>query len=63
METIQDQAYNISFHQNSDTIQYSAASAITGAVKETFREKLYKLLGFESLNKDVGIDNFVVYLK
>ena len=49
---IYDQAYNTSFHQNVESIQYHAALAITGAVKGTSREeKLYQELGFESLEQ------------
>ena len=33
--TIYDQAYNNSFHQNLETFQYNAALAITGAVRGT----------------------------
>ena len=51
METIYDRAYNTSFHQNIESIQYNAALAITGAVRGTSREKLYQKLGFESLQQ------------
>ena len=37
-----DQAYNTSFHQNIESIQYSAALAITGAVRGTSRENSIK---------------------
>ena len=33
-----------------ESVQYSAAPAVTGAWKGTSREKLYKELGWESLN-------------
>ena len=48
-DIIYDRAYNTSFHQNIESIQYNAALAITGAVRGTSREKLYQELGFESL--------------
>ena len=48
---IYDRAYNTSFHQNIESIQYNAALAITGAVRGTSREKLYQELGFESLQQ------------
>ena len=48
---IYDKAYNTSFHQNIESIQYNAALAITGAVRGTSREKLYQELGFESLQQ------------
>ena len=48
---IHDRAYNTSFHQNIGSIQHNAALAITGAVRETSREKLCQELGFESLQQ------------
>ena len=39
-DIIYDQAYNVSFHQKIESIQYNAALAITGAIRETSREKL-----------------------
>ena len=48
-DIIYDQAYNVSLHQKLDSTQYNAAVAITGAIRETSREKLYHELGFESL--------------
>ena len=38
---IYDQAYNVSFHQKLESIQYNAALGITGAISGTPREKLY----------------------
>ena len=48
-DIIYDRAYNTSFHQNIESIQYNAALAITGTVRGTSREKFYQELGFESL--------------
>ena len=42
-----DQAYNVSFHQELESIQYNSALAITG----TSTEKLYNELGLETLKK------------
>ena len=39
---IYDRAYNTSFHEYIESIQYNPALAITGAVRETFREKLFQ---------------------
>ena len=50
-DIICDRAYSTSFHQNIESIQYNAASAITGAVRGTSREKLYQELGFESIQQ------------
>ena len=50
-DIIYDQTYNKSFHQKMESIQYDAALAITGAIKDTSREKFYQGLGLESLRK------------
>ena len=50
-DIIYDQAYNTSFHQNIESIQYNAALAVTGAVRGTSSENLYQELGFESLQQ------------
>ena len=44
-----DQAYNVSFQQKVESIQYNAAVAITGAIRGTSKEKLFEELGLESL--------------
>ena len=48
-DIIYDQAYNLSFHQKLEPIQYNAALALTGAIRGSSREKLYQKLGLESL--------------
>ena len=48
-DIIYDQAYNLSFHQKLESIQYNAALALTGAIRGSSREKLYQKLGLESL--------------
>ena len=44
-----DQAYNASFHQKLELLQYNACLAIIGAIRATSREKLYEELGLKSL--------------
>ena len=44
-----DQAYNLSFHQKLESIQYNAALALTGAIRGSSREKLYQELVLGSL--------------
>ena len=46
---IYDQAYNASFQQKLENIQYNAALANTGAISGTYKEKLFEELGSESL--------------
>ena len=48
-DIIYDQAYNLSFHQKLESIQYNTALALTGAIRGSSREKLYQKLGLESL--------------
>ena len=44
-----DKAHNVSFQQKVESIQYNAAVAIAGAIRETSKEKLFEELGLESL--------------
>ena len=48
-DVVYDQPHNASFSSKIETVQYNAALAITGAIKGTSRERLYKELGLESL--------------
>ena len=43
------QAFNLSFQQKLESIQYRACLAITGAIRGISREKIYQELGLESL--------------
>ena len=49
-DMIYEQAFNSSFHEKLESIQYNASLAITGAIGRTSREKLYNELGLESLH-------------
>ena len=40
-DIIYDQIYTALFHQKIESIQYNSALAITGAIRETLKEKLY----------------------
>ena len=48
-DIIYDEAFNNSFHQKIESLQYNAALAITSAIRGTSREKIYQELGLESL--------------
>ena len=48
-DILYDQAYNMSFHQKLESIQYNACLAITGAIRGTSKEKLYQEIGLEFL--------------
>ena len=48
-DIIYDQPQNESFCEKLESVQYKAALAITGAMQETSRDKIYQELGLESL--------------
>ena len=48
-DIIYDKAFNESFHAKLESLQYSAALAITGAIRGTSTEKIYEELGLEPL--------------
>ena len=48
-DVIYDRAFNESFHQHLESIQYDAAIAITGTIRGTSSEKLLQELGLETL--------------
>ena len=48
-DVIYDQPNNSHLSDKIESVQYSAASAITGAIRGTSKQKLYQELGLESL--------------
>ena len=50
-DIIYDQAHNALFHQKLESLQYNACLAITEAIRGSSREKIYRELGFESLQQ------------
>ena len=48
-DILYDQAYNASFHQKLEKIQYNSCIAITGTICGTSNKKIYQELGLESL--------------
>ena len=58
-----DQAYNASFHQKLDSLQYNAALAITGAIRGTSKQKLYDKLGLETLEKRRWSENRIAFFR
>ena len=48
-DILYDQAFNNSFHDRLESIQYNACLVITRAIRRTSREKLYQELGLEPL--------------
>ena len=50
-DIIFDQAFNKSFHDNLESIQYNASLPVTVAIRGISKEKLYQELDFESLQQ------------
>ena len=48
-DILYDQVYNMSFQQKLESIQCTACLTITGAIRDTSKEKLYQEIGLESL--------------
>ena len=48
-DVMYDRAFNESFYQRLESIQYNAAIAITGAIRRTSSEKLLQELRLETL--------------
>ena len=48
-DVIYDKSFNDYFKEKLEKVQYSASIIITGAIKDTSRERLYQELGLESL--------------
>ena len=65
-DVIFDKAYNNSFQQRLESLQYKASLAIIGPIKGSSTEKLYQELGLESLQTvkiDDGFENFQSFTK
>ena len=56
-----DQAFNNSFHERLESIQYYAILAITRAIRETSKEKLYQELVSSYCNPEDGFKNYLFY--
>ena len=48
-DILYDQAFNSSFHDRLESVQYNTCLALTEAIRGTSKEKLYQELGLESL--------------
>ena len=62
-DIIYDQPKNESFCQRLESVQYNAALAITGAIRGTSQEKLYKELGLESLKSRRWFRRLCIFYK
>ena len=62
-EILYDQAYNASFYQKLEIIQYNACIAITGAIRGTSKEKICQELGLESLESRLWFRKLCFFYK
>ena len=62
-DIIYDQAYNASFQQKVESVQYNAALAITGVIGETSKEKIFEELAWSLCNTGGGTENFAAFIK
>ena len=58
-----DKPNNTSFKNKLENVKYRACIAITGAIQGTFRERLYRGLGLESLTDRRWIRKLVIFYK
>ena len=62
-DVIYDRAFNDSFHQRLESIQYNAAIAITGTIRGTSSEELFQELGLETSKSRRWLRNCIYFLK
>ena len=62
-DVIYDEAYNKTFHQKIESIQYNACLALSGVIRGSSREKLYQELGLESLQRRRWYREFSLFYK
>ena len=64
-DAIYDQPSNDAFASKFEAVQYKAALAITGAIKDTAREELYQELGLEHIymRPNVNSNRFEISLR
>ena len=62
-DAIYDRASNKSFHQSLESLQYSAAIAITGVIRGTLSEKLFQDLGLETVKSKLWLRKLCLFYK
>ena len=62
-DVILDKAYDNSFQQRLESLQYKASLAITGTIKGSSTERLYQELGLESLQNRWWFQKLSVFYK
>ena len=62
-DVVYDRAFNESFQNKLESVQYNAALAIAGAIRGSSREKLYQELGLESLKSRRRYQELCLFFK
>ena len=62
-DVVYDRAFNELFHQSLESLQYSAAIAIPGAIRGTSSEKLFQELGLETLKSRRWLRKLCLFYK
>ena len=62
-DVIYDRAFNESFQNKFESVQYNATLAITEAIRGSSREKLYQELGLESLKSQRWYRKLCLFFK
>ena len=62
-DVICNHAFNESFQNKLEPVQYNSALAIAGAIKDSSREKLYQELGLESLKSQRRYPKLALFFK
>ena len=58
-----DQAFSNSFKEKLESFQYNACLTLTGAVRDTSKEKIYQYLGLESLRDPHWFRKLVFFIR
>ena len=61
-DIIYDQAYNATFHQKVDLMQYNACLAVMGAIRGTSKKKLYEGLVCSLISTVVHPKNYFIFI-
>ena len=62
-DVIYDEAYNETFHQKLESVQYNACLSLSGAIRGSLREKIYQELGWNPSNVNAGTGNFPYFTR